>query len=182
MRPTLRTARIRLDPLTLAHTELLVELDADPEVLRFVWGRPLSREEVVGTWMPRRTREDADERGIGYWVGFDAATDAFLGWWSLNVVDDDPDAAELGYRLRRDAWGRGLATEGARALLTHGFGTVGLERVVAETMAVNTDSRAVLEKVGLVQVGARVEQWEDPLPGAELGEVDYEVRAEDWWG
>lgn len=175
MRPTLHTERIRLEPLTLEHTELLVELDSDAEVLRFVFGRALTRDEVVGTWLAQRTRVDADARGIGYWVGFDVTSEAFLGWWSLNVDDDDPDAAELGYRLRRDAWGRGYATEGARALLSHGFDTVGLERVWAETMAVNAGSRAVLEKVGLRHVRTRIEQWDDPLPGADLGEVDYEL-------
>ncbi|MDO9456299.1 GNAT family N-acetyltransferase [Nocardioides sp.] len=175
-RPTLRTERLVLEPLTVVHTEQLVELDADPEVLRFIFGRGLTRAEVVDTWMPKRTRADADARGIGYWVGHDAGG-TFLGWWSLAVVDDDPDSAELGYRLRRDAWGHGYATEGARALLAHAFETVGLRRVCAETMAVNAGSRAVLEKLGLSHVGTRVEQWDDPLPDAALGEVDYEIDA-----
>ncbi|WP_222847603.1 GNAT family N-acetyltransferase [Nocardioides dongxiaopingii] len=179
-RPTLRTARIVLEPLTLEHTDLLVGLDSDPEVLRHIWGRALSREEVVGTWMARRTRPDADARALGYWVGHDATDEPgrFLGWWSLGV-DDDPTTAELGYRLRRDAWGRGYATEGARALLAHAFDTVGLASVWAETMAVNAGSRGVLEKLGLTHVGTEVRRWADPLPGWEQGEVRYEVRAED---
>lgn len=183
VRPTLTTERILLEPLTLDHTDLLVELDSDPEVLRFLFGRALSREEVVTTCMPRRTRPEADARGLGYWVGFDRtvppAEPAFLGWWSL-ALDDDPACAELGYRLRRDAWGRGLATEGARALLSHAFDTVGLARVRAETMAVNDASRGVLERLGMRHVRTRVERWDDPLPGAEQGEVDHEVTAEAW--
>lgn len=177
-RPTLTTQRLRLEPLTVAHTEPLVELDSDPEVLRFIFGRALSRREVIETWMPRRTRPDADARGIGYWVGF--ADPGFLGWWSLAVDDGDESAAELGYRLRRDAWGRGYGTEGARALITYAFETVGLDRVWAETMAVNTGSRHVLEKCGLRELRTEVREWDDPLPGAELGEVVYEITRSEW--
>ncbi|WP_245155064.1 GNAT family N-acetyltransferase [Nocardioides sp. 1609] len=176
-RPRLRTARIELEPLTLEHTDLLVELDSDPEVLRHVWGRALSREEVVDTWMARRTRPDADARGLGYWVGHDGGR--FLGWWCLGI-DDDPTTAELGYRLRREAWNQGYATEGSRALLAHAFDTVGLSTVWAETMAVNAGSRRVLEKLGLAHVGTEVRRWDDPLPGWEQGEVRHEIRADDW--
>jgi len=180
-RPVLTTERLRLEPLTNDHTELLVELDSDPEVLRFVFGRALTRAEVVEDWMPRRTRPDADARGLGYWSGFTRTPmPRFLGWWSLAVDDADPAAAELGYRLRRDAWGLGYATEGARALLSHAFGTVGLGRVWAETMAVNTGSRRVLEKCGLRHVLTEVREWDDPLPGAELGEVVYAVTRGEW--
>lgn len=177
-RPTLTTKRLRLEPLTDTHAELLVELDSDAEVLRFIFGRALTRDEVLRTWMPRRTRPDADARGIGYWVGF--AGSEFLGWWCLGVDDDDATAAELGYRLRRDAWGCGFAIEGARALLTHAFGTAGLERVWAETMAVNTGSRRVLAKAGLRQIRTEVREWDEPLPGSEQGEVVYELTRADW--
>jgi len=178
-RPVLATERIRLEPLTADHTELLVELDADPAVLRYVFGRALTREEVVGTWLPRRTRADADARGLGWWIGSARDSGEFLGWWCLAVDDADASAAELGYRLRRDAWGRGLATEGARALLDHGFGTVGLTRVWAETMAVNTGSRGVLHKLGLRLTHTWVGSWPHPIQGWEQGDVRYELRAAD---
>ena len=56
---------------------------------------------------------------------------------------------ELGYRLRRAAWGHGYATEGSIALVDKGFAEFGIERIVGWTMAVNTRSRRVLEKTGL---------------------------------
>lgn len=179
LRPPLETHRVRLVPLTDAHTDLLVELDSDPAVLEHVFGRALTREEVVGTWLPHRLRPDAAARGLGYWLGLDAAGD-WLGWWCLAVDDTDPGAAELGYRLRRAAWGRGLATEGSRALLDHAFGTVGLERVWAQTMAVNDRSRRVMEKLGMRHVRTWVGEWEDPLPGAFRGEVVHELTREEW--
>ena len=177
-RPVLHTPRIRLDPLTEEHIELLVELDSDPEVLRFIWGRGLSRDEVVRQWLPRRLRPDAAARGIGYWAGFDGS-DHFLGWWALAVDDEDPDTAELGYRLRRDAWGHGYATEGSRALLDHAFATLGLPRVWAVTMAVNTPSRRVMERLGMRHVRTYVGEWEEPLPGWEQGEVVYEITRDE---
>ncbi len=172
-RPTLTTERMRLEPLTVEHTDLLVELDSDPAVLRFIFGRALTRDEVVDVWLPRRTRPDADSRGIGYWVGW--RDREFLGWWCLNVDDADLEAAELGYRLRADAWGRGFATEGSRALLAHAFNTVGLERVWAETMAVNAGSRRVMSKLGLEHVRTYVGEFDDPLSGTDHGEVVYEI-------
>ncbi|HEX6151511.1 GNAT family N-acetyltransferase [Nocardioides sp.] len=172
-RPVLTTARLRLDPLTEQHLEELVELDSDPEVLRFIFGRALTRDEVEQEWLAKRLRPHAHARGIGYWAGF--VDQAFVGWWCLGVDDEDPQAAELGYRLRRTAWGRGYATEGSRAMLDHGFGTVGLARVWGETMAVNAGSRHVMEKLGMRLVRSYVGEWEYPLPGADQGEVVYEI-------
>jgi RimJ/RimL family protein N-acetyltransferase len=117
-----------------------------------------------------------DELGLGYWSAFEDGT--FVGWFCLTPTGDR--AAELGYRLRRRAWGRGLAREGAARLLEHGFGTVALDRIWAETMAVNVRSRAVLERVGLKHVRTEVRQWDDPLPGADLGEVVYELTAAEY--
>lgn len=176
-RPRLATARLDLQPLTQAHTELLVELDSDPEVLRFIWGRSLSREESL-RYVERRRDPEATARGLGTWAGYEDGT--FRGWWTLQVDGSEPDSAELGYRLHRAAWGRGLATEASRALLDHAFRTLGLPYVWARTMAVNAGSRGVMAKLGMTHVRTDVEEWEDPLPGAELGEVRYEITRSAW--
>lgn len=195
--------------MTPAHLPLLVELDSDPEVLRHLLGRARTREEVHQFWGPVCADEQADAVGLGWWVGFarprpaaplqpgrpdvddshiaelvDAS--AFLGWWDLSPAlphptpDRPPDRAELGYRLARRHWRNGLATEGARALLAHGFGTVGLESVWAETMAVNAGSRGVMRRLGLRHVRTEMGEWADPLLGAELGEVVYEISRDEW--
>ena len=65
---------------------------------------------------------------------------------------DDPGVADLGYRLLRRYWRQGLATEAARALLQHAFLTVGVRRVIAQTMAVNAASRGVMTAVGMSYV------------------------------
>jgi RimJ/RimL family protein N-acetyltransferase len=88
--------------------------------------------------------------------------------------------AELGYRLFRRHWRRGLAGEGARELLRHGFADLGLERVFAETMAVNTASRATMASVGMTHVRTFSLELDDPLPGSELGEVEYAITRAEW--
>lgn len=178
-RPVLHTERLGLEPLTVAHVEQLVELDADPEVMRFLTGRASTRAEVVETWLPRRTDPAHDARSLGYWVAHD--DEGFVGWFCLTPRSDiGDDVAELGYRLRRAAWGRGYATEGARALVDHGFASAGLLLVVAETMTVNVGSRTVLRAVGLRHVRTEVRTWDDPLPGAAQGEAVYELSRDEW--
>jgi RimJ/RimL family protein N-acetyltransferase len=171
--PTLHTERLTLRPLADDDLPHLVELNGDPEVMRFLTGRPMTPPEVAAE-LPRLTRS---ERGLGLWSGTD--TDGFAGVWFLIADPDDPDAAELGWRLPRSRWGRGLAVEGARALLDHAFETVGAERVWAETMAVNSQSRRVMEKLGMHHTATEAREWEDPIPGWEQGEVVYELTRGD---
>ncbi len=170
MRPTLTTTRLTLRPLADADLPELVALNGDPEVMAFITGRALTPGEVEAD-LPRLTRS---EGGLGLWSGTDA--NGFAGVWFLVPDPDDEAAAEIGWRLPRTRWGQGLATEGARALLTHAFETLGAERVWAETMAVNTRSRAVMERLGMRHTQTEVRDWEEPIPGWELGEVVYEVR------
>ena len=87
---------------------------------------------------------------------------------------------ELGFRLRRDAWGRGFASEGAIALVAVGFADQDLARIAATTMAVNSASRRVMEKTGLTHVRTIYPSWRNPLPGSELGEVEYETTRQEW--
>jgi len=180
----LRTARLELVPLAEEHLEAEVELDSDPEVMRYLTGRASTRAEVEAR---HRARLAAAARvpGLGFWAG--SCAEEFVGWWILEPPgrpDQGPVAgqAELGYRLLRRHWRRGLATEGARELLPHGFADLGLRRVFAETMAVNTASRATMAALGMSHVRTFSLDLDDPLPGSELGEVEYAVTREEWAG
>jgi RimJ/RimL family protein N-acetyltransferase len=168
--PALRTDRLRLEPVGDDHLPLLVELNADPQVMRFITGRSATPASTRAEWASRLGERTDVTRGLGYWAGH--ADGAFVGWWGASSVAEDPSVSVLGYRLRRDAWGRGYATEGARAMVAQAFTAV--ETVAASTMAVNTGSRAVLTKAGLRHTRTWVQEWEDPIPGWERGEVYYE--------
>jgi RimJ/RimL family protein N-acetyltransferase len=121
--------------------------------------------------------------GLGFWAGF--AHGQFVGWWILGPVqraDRSPieGQAELGYRLLRRYWRQGLASEGARELLRHGFEDLHLHRIFAETMAVNEASRATMTAIGLRYVRTFSADWDEPIPGAEHGEVEYAITRDEW--
>ncbi|WP_406203792.1 GNAT family N-acetyltransferase [Kitasatospora sp. NBC_01560] len=177
----LTTERLVLRRFTDADVDHLVELDADPEVMRYLTGgRATPRADVVGQLLPLYFDHYERYGDLGWWAAEERAGGAFLGWFEFRPTDPaDRGEVELGYRLRRAAWGRGYATEGARALIRAGFEELGVRRVVAYTMAVNTGSRRVMEKAGLSYVRTFQEEYPDPIPGSELGEVEYALAAAD---
>ncbi|MCZ2525422.1 GNAT family N-acetyltransferase [Streptomyces sp. NPDC059506] len=183
----LTTGRMVLRPLTEADADHLAALNGDPEVMRFLDGDgPPSPETVRTRILPRLMRRWAWPGEHGYWAAETGGADGegsgeFLGWFEFRPLDDaGGGTVELGYRLRRAAWGRGLATEGARALLRKGFTGLGVDRVTATTMAVNVGSRRVMEKAGLRYVRTFHQDWPHPLPGSEYGEVEYALTAQEW--
>ncbi|MGO4229993.1 GNAT family N-acetyltransferase [Arthrobacter sp. YAF34] len=180
---SLQTNRIRLVPLLDDHLEYEVELDSDPEVMRYLGaGRARTRDEVKGLHLNRLAVAELVP-GLGFWAGF--VDGEFVGWWILEPperADQGPveGQAELGYRLLRRHWRKGLASEGARELLRHGFEDLGLNRVFAETMVVNTASRATMAAVGLRHIRTFGAEFDQSLPGSELGEVEYAITREQW--
>ena len=172
--PRLRTARLHLRPLEDDDLDLEIELDSDPEVLRYLHGRARTAAEVSESHRRRMglgTRVD----GLGYWIAHTHDGD-FVGLMML-PPGDEPGTAELGYRLRRRHWRQGLATEASRELLRYAFDDLGLDRVYARTMAVNEGSRGVMRAVGMRWTRTFFPRFDDPLPGSEQGEVEYEISA-----
>ncbi len=182
--PVIHTDRLRLVPLADEHLDLEVALDADPEVLRYISGRAHTREEVERSHAERMAL-GRKVPGLGFWMAFATDGGEFVGLMMLPPAHgpdqpDDPSVADLGYRLLRKWWRRRLATEASLALLRHAFETVGVRRVIAQTMAVNAASRGVMTAAGLTYVRTYFPEFDDPLPGTEQGEVEYEITLEDW--
>jgi RimJ/RimL family protein N-acetyltransferase len=175
MQVFLETERLALRRFTEADVDHLFALHNDPDVMRFLNGGKLTpREETE-----REYREHF--AGDGYWAAIEKATGKFLGWFAFHPTEGrDLDEVELGYRLKRSAWGKGYATEGSRALIRKGFTELGVRYVWAQTMAGNLASRRVMEKAGLVYVRTFHLEWEDPLPGTKHGEVEYALTKADW--
>jgi RimJ/RimL family protein N-acetyltransferase len=182
--PTLHTDRLLLVPLGDEHLAFEAELDSDPEVMRYLIGRAATRAEIERAHA-RRLAVARDAPGLGYWAGF--AAGEFIGWWILQPPHgpDQPvvaGEADLGYRLVRRHWRRGYAGEGARELIRYGFADVGLDRIFAQTMAVNTASRATMTAAGLSFARAFIsaDEYDDPVDGADEGEVEYEITRATW--
>jgi len=178
----LDTERLMLRRFNNADVDNLVELDGDPEVMRFVTGgRPTPREEIERDVLPAFLADYERYAGLGFYAAVERSTGEFLGWFQFAPHDDaKPDEVELGYRLRRSSWGRGYATEGSRALIDKGFGELGVRRVVAYAMAVHTASRRVMEKTGLHYVRTFHQEWPYAIEGDEEGDVEYALLRWQW--
>jgi RimJ/RimL family protein N-acetyltransferase len=170
----LNTNRLTLRPVTPADRTDLIALEADAEVMRYLNG---------GQAVPDAGLLDADfltPRGEEPEVlaARHRASGAFIGWFALfdDGLVDGLRSAEVGYRLSRVVWGNGYATEGVHALIQAAFDRLGFDRVSAETMAVNQASRRVLEKAGFRHIKTVFPNPAPPIPGADQGEVIYEIR------
>ena len=137
------------------------ELGADPEVMQH-FPKTLTREESdafvdgVGAAL--------EERGWGLWSVEERETGRFLGFTGLNVPHFEArftPAVEIGWRLRRDAWGSGFATEAARGVLTVAFDDLELPEVVSFTAVPNERSQAVMRRLGMTHDPA--EDFDHPV-------------------
>jgi RimJ/RimL family protein N-acetyltransferase len=140
----IETERLVLCQFRLEDLDALVQLRADPEVMRYIGDQ--SREKVE-----QRLRyyiSHYESHGFGMWAVIDKSTGAMAGWCGLVFLDETPEV-EVGYGVARDYWGRGLMTEAARASLRYGFERAGLPRIVAVAMPEHTASRRIMEKLGM---------------------------------
>lgn len=164
------TSRLVLRPLSADDVVLLARLNSDPEVMRFISGRPSTLSE---------TQAELDESLGCRWLVFHRESGEFAGWVGAIPSDSDPSVYDIGWRFRQPMWGHGFATEAIRALIDALF-TSGASRVTAQTMAINQRSRRVMERCGLRYAGTFSFEGDDPLPGTEMGEVEYELTRQQW--
>ena len=178
----LETDRLVLRRFTEDDVDNLVDLDSDPDVMHFInGGRPTPREEIRDEVLPAFLEYYRKFAGYGFWAAIEKSTGEFIGWFHLRPPEGHRlDDVELGYRLRKSAWGRGYATEASRALIRKGFTELGVQRVFAETMAVNLASRRVMDKAGLRLVRSFHQPWPDRIEGDEHGDVEYALRRDEW--
>jgi len=187
----LETERLILRRFTEADVENLVDLDSDPEVLRYInGGTPTPRDVIEHEILPRFLRSYDRYEGYGFWAAVEKSSNEFLGWLCLHPEEEDEDRVALGYRLRRVAWGKGYATEGALALIRKGFTERGMQCVFAGTYEHNVASRRVMENVGMRLVRA-YRPTPEQLASAntfvatpdfiwEGNDVEYELERDDW--
>jgi RimJ/RimL family protein N-acetyltransferase len=132
----------------MADLEANMAMDLDREVHRYIYAHPPD---------PRRHRAELIQRIAsgwpeegGLWVVEWAHEPGFLGWCGIFPLEDS-GLLEIGYRYVRGAWGQGVGTEAACAVLDHGFRVLGLDPIVAVAHPENRASRQVLEKIGLAR-------------------------------
>jgi RimJ/RimL family protein N-acetyltransferase len=177
----MRTERLWLRPWRDEDVEPFAALNADPRVMEH-FPALLSRQETEA--LVARIREHFARHGWGLWAVEVPGEAPFIGFVGLNPVTFQAHftpAVELGWRLAPAHWGRGYATEGARAALEVAFLRLGLPEVVSFTVPANVRSRRVMEKLGLHRSPA--DDFEHPrLPeGHPLRRhVLYRLRRSEW--
>ncbi|MGW1069671.1 GNAT family N-acetyltransferase [Streptomyces aureus] len=180
----LETDRLTLRRFTADDADLLIELDSDPAVMRYLsGGEPTAPDIVRERYIPNILAGYAKWDGeLGLFAAHEKDGDAFIGWFILRPEPDGPrDEVELGYRLRQAAWGRGYATEGSRALLAKAFTELGVRTVWAETMTVNRGSRNIMEKLAMTHTETIPTPPDmEMVEGSEHGGVRYEITREQW--
>lgn len=157
----LRTSRLVLRQWREADLEPFAQLNADPEVMRH-FPSPLTRGQSDA--LAERARTIVAERGWGLWAVEVVEHAPFIGFVGLaepRFRAHFTPAIEVGWRLARDYWGKGYATEGARAALAFGFEELGLEEIVSFTSVVNERSQRVMERLGMTHNPA--DDFDHPL-------------------
>jgi RimJ/RimL family protein N-acetyltransferase len=158
--PELLTQRLRLRRWTDADRAPFAALNADPVVMEHLPAllTPTQSDEFVD-----RIEACFDERRLGLWVVEVAQHRGALGYvglWPATFAAPFTPAIEVGWRLRRLAWGRGFATEAARAAIQDGFERLDLDEVVSFTSTINARSRAVMGRLGMTR--NRTDDFEHP--------------------
>ncbi|MFE9927950.1 GNAT family N-acetyltransferase [Streptomyces sp. NPDC005533] len=155
----LRTARLTVRRWRDSDLEPWAAMNADPEVREHL-GDLLTRERSDAS--VARFQAEFDQRGYGWSAVEVRATGEFIGFAGLDQVDDGMPftGVEIGWRLARSAWGHGYASEAARAVLAHGFDTLGLPEILAVTTATNHRSQAVMRRIGMTRNPA--DDFDDP--------------------
>jgi RimJ/RimL family protein N-acetyltransferase len=154
----LTTARMRLEPFSDAHAAGLQEMNSDPEVMRFITGRPQTLEETVAGI--ERVKARWIEWGYSWWSFFELGTERIIGAGCIQHLGGDAkNPLELGYRLRREKWGQGFASEAARAMATFAFDALGAKELKAICDPANEASAKVMRRLGMTYQG--IERWHD---------------------
>jgi RimJ/RimL family protein N-acetyltransferase len=149
--PTIETDRLRLRGWEDRDLDPYAALCADPDVMRWIGtGEPQSRARAaaaIGEFLV-----GWDRQGFDLFCVADIDDDVCIGFAGLHVPDFLPEvlpAVEIGWRLARPAWGRGLGTEAGRAVVEFAFGPVGLDRLVSIARPRNRASTNIMSKLGM---------------------------------
>lgn len=142
-----QTPRLLLRQFTEADAPLILELNSDPEIVKYVHEPTLKTEEqaekiIKDIILPQY------KNNLGRWAIHIKENNEFIGWCGLKYLPER-DEIDLGYRLMQKAWGKGYATEAAQHTLDHGFKVLNLKLITGSAHIENIASIKVLEKIGM---------------------------------
>ena len=172
----LATERLRLLPCIDEHLDGLHAIDSDPQVMRYITGRPYTRAETAN--VIERVKARWATVGYSWWSFIESASGQIVGAGcvqNLRHSGSEPDLTcpiEIGWRVRRDKWRQGIASEAAQAMAQFAFQRLGIEVLYAVCNPENQASMAVMKKLGMRRRG--LEGWY----AQQL--MVYEMTASEW--
>ena len=160
MKIFLETSRLILRNLTNDDVDDLVILDSDREVMRFInGGIAISRSAIANDFLPYAMSYGDQYNNFGFWAIVEKSSQEFIGWIFLRPEVDfkllqqlnfaEPNAVEIGYRIRKRSWNKGYTTEAVRALIAKSFTESNISKIVAWAIAENKASTRVMQKAGM---------------------------------
>jgi RimJ/RimL family protein N-acetyltransferase len=175
------TARLILRRPEDSDAEPMMAMDADPEVMRYIaTGAVIPPDRDRALRAIARRRQEWDEQGFGMCSIIVRETGQYAGWVTLAVPAFLPEilpAVEIGYRLRRDHWGQGYATEAAAELLRFGFTGAGLDKIVSIRHIDNVQSKRVQDKLGMrFELRTTVPAWDQPVAIHSITRQEFSAR------
>ena len=165
MNAILTTPRLLLREFAPEDAPALCALNSDPEVMKYTGDAPFASVGEAEDFV--RGYDHYREHGYGRWSVILRATGEFIGWCGLAF--NEAKQVDLGFRFARKHWGKGYATESARAVLAYGFGELALAEVIGRAARANTASIRVLEKLGMAY-------WKDDACKGIDDSVYYRIR------
>ena len=155
----LESERVGLRRFLEADRDLFAQMNADPDVMEFF---PAKLSRLESDAMFERINNGIQDHGYGLWAAIEKSTDSFMGFVGLQDIRFEAEfapAVEIGWRLAKSYWGRGLATESAMRCLEFAFCEAKLTEVVSMTAMLNEKSFRVMERIGM----SRSEEFEHPM-------------------
>ncbi len=145
---TIETPRLYLREFTIEDAQLLIDLNSNPNVIRYTGDGPVKDLDEA-----KRILNDIIfpqyKNKMGRWAVHLKSNDEFIGWCGLKFIADDNEI-DLGYRFFENHWGKGYASESAKAVLDYGVNTLKLKNIIARAAKDNPASIAVIQKLGFV--------------------------------
>jgi len=176
LQPELTTERLHLAPCSEEHLDGLAAMNSDPEVMRYITGRAQTRSETL--LMIERVKVRWAKLGYSWWTIFERKSGEIARAGciqNLRREGDEPDPEspfEIGWQLQRDKWGRGFATEAARAMGDFAFTRLRADALYAVCHPENSASVRVMAKLGMHYRG--MEHWYSQQVAT------YAITAEQW--
>lgn len=151
---SLETDRLIMRPFEMEDADELFLLDSNPEVMKYL-GKKLHSKVEESKSIIQMIQKQYSDLGIGRYAVIEKESSRLIGWSGLKLVEETTNGYnsfyDLGYRYLPEFWGKGYATEAAKAWLTHGFNDMGIDVIYANIFHLNKASDAVLRKVGFVK-------------------------------